>query len=63
MLVAEQNSSLMKLYIPINTKIIYHFGLYTYTKIKSSGTANSPKFPQADLYMHNKVISLLPMFI
>jgi len=29
------------------------FGLYKYFKIRPSFTANSPKFPLGDVYMHN----------
>jgi hypothetical protein len=36
-----------------------NFGFCKYFKIRWSGTANSPKFPPGDLYMHNNIMWLL----
>lgn len=37
-------------------------GFCKYFKIRSSGTANSPKFPPGDLFMHNNIRWLLFWF-
>ena len=55
-LVAEQDLNLLKSYIEVTTNNKFYFGLCKYFKIRSSCTANSPKFPLGDLYMHNNKI-------